>query len=44
MKAGSRRPTNAMLTTTVDNIDTLSPTTVNGQAMIKIFLQPNCEP
>jgi len=30
-----------VLTTTVDNIEHLESTTVNGQAMIKIFLQPN---
>src|SRR6201987_4378178 len=29
------------LTTTVDNIEHIESTTVNGQAMIKIFLQPN---
>ena len=30
-----------VLTTTVDNIEHIESTTVNGQAMIKIFLQPN---
>jgi multidrug efflux pump subunit AcrB len=30
-----------VLTTTVDNIEHLESTTVNGQAMVKIFLQPN---
>src|SRR5215813_8370222 len=30
-----------ILTTTVDNIEHIESTTVNGQAMIKIFLQPN---
>jgi multidrug efflux pump subunit AcrB len=30
-----------VLTTTVDNIEHLELTTVNGQAMVKIFLQPN---
>src|SRR5438046_9088749 len=30
-----------ILTTTVDNIEQRESTTVNGQAMIKIFLQPN---
>src|SRR2546429_7595238 len=29
-----------VLTTTVDNIEHLESTTVNGQAMVKIFLQP----
>src|SRR5213593_1003972 len=29
-----------VLTTTVDNIEHIESTTVNGQAMIKIFLQP----
>src|SRR5678815_1241236 len=29
-----------VLTTTVDNIDHIESTTVNGQAMIKIYLQP----
>ncbi len=30
-----------ILTTTVDNIEHIESTTVNGQAMVKIFLQPN---
>jgi multidrug efflux pump subunit AcrB len=30
-----------ILTTTVDNIEHIESTTVNGQSMIKIFLQPN---
>ena len=30
-----------ILTTTVDNIEHLESTTVNGQAMVRIFLQPN---
>jgi multidrug efflux pump subunit AcrB len=30
-----------VLTTTVDNIEHLESTTVNGQAMVKIFLQPS---
>src|SRR5437899_5900929 len=30
-----------VLTTTVDNIEHLESTTVNGQSMVKIFLQPN---
>ena len=30
-----------VLTTTVDNIEHIESTTVNGQAMVKIFLQPN---
>src|SRR6266852_4334938 len=30
-----------VLTTTVDNIEHIESTTINGQAMIKIFLQPN---
>src|SRR5436189_6226982 len=30
-----------VLTTTVDNIEHIESTTVNGQSMIKIFLQPN---
>jgi multidrug efflux pump subunit AcrB len=30
-----------VLTTTVDNIEHLESTTVNGQAMVRIFLQPN---
>jgi Na+/H+ antiporter NhaD/arsenite permease-like protein len=30
-----------VLTTTVDNIEHLESTTVNGQAMVKIFLQPH---
>src|SRR3989449_2357982 len=30
-----------ILTTTVENIEHIESTTVNGQAMIKIFLQPN---
>jgi multidrug efflux pump subunit AcrB len=30
-----------ILTTTVDNIEHIESTTVNGQAIIKIFLQPN---
>src|SRR5919201_551561 len=30
-----------VLTTTVDNIEHIESTTVSGQAMIKIFLQPN---
>src|SRR5881628_207746 len=30
-----------VLTTTVDNIEHLESTTVNGQAVVKIFLQPN---
>src|SRR5438093_3182061 len=30
-----------VLTTTVDNIEHIESTTVNGQAIIKIFLQPN---
>jgi multidrug efflux pump subunit AcrB len=30
-----------MLTTTVDNIEHIESTTVNGQAIVKIFLQPN---
>src|SRR6201984_2213199 len=29
------------LTTTVDNIEHIESTTINGQAIIKIFLQPN---
>ena len=37
------RITNAyerVLTTTVDNIEHIESTTVNGQALVKIFLQP----
>src|SRR2546428_8629627 len=30
-----------VLTTTVDNIEHIESTTVNGQAMVKIFLQPH---
>ncbi|PYM80473.1 MAG: RND transporter, partial [Candidatus Rokuibacteriota bacterium] len=30
-----------VLTTTVDNIEHIESTTVNGQSMVKIFLQPN---
>jgi len=30
-----------ILTTTVDNIEHIESTTVNGQSMVKIFLQPN---
>src|SRR6267142_306470 len=30
-----------VLTTTVDNIEHIESTTVNGQAIVKIFLQPN---
>src|SRR5437879_6091244 len=30
-----------MLTTTVDNIEHIESTTINGQSIIKIFLQPN---
>src|SRR6202171_4115255 len=30
-----------ILTTTVDNIEHIESTTVNGQAMVKIYLQPN---
>src|SRR5918999_1315628 len=30
-----------VLTTTVDNIEHLESTTVNGQAIVKIFLQPH---
>jgi len=30
-----------VLTTTVDNIEHIESTTVNGQAMVRIFLQPN---
>ena len=30
-----------VLTTTVDNIQHIESTTVNGQAIIKVFLQPN---
>jgi len=29
------------LTTTVDNIEHIESTTVNGEAIVKIFLQPN---
>ena len=32
-----------VLTTTVDNIEHIESTTVNGQAIIKIFLQPNTD-
>src|SRR5579862_420345 len=32
-----------ILTTTVDNIEHIESTTVNGQAIIKIFLQPNTD-
>src|SRR3989440_1816263 len=32
---------NRSVTTTVDNIDDIESTTVNGQSMVKIFLQPN---
>ena len=30
----------SVLTTTVDNIEHIESTTVNGQAIVKIFLQP----
>ena len=32
-----------VLTTTVDNIEHIESTTVNGQAIVKIFLQPNTD-
>jgi len=32
-----------VLTTTVDNIEHIESTTVNGQAVVKIFLQPNTD-
>src|SRR6202034_2455053 len=32
-----------ILTTTVDNIEHIESTTVNGQAVVKIFLQPNTD-
>ena len=32
-----------VLTTTVDNIEHIESTTVNGQAMVKIFLAPRTE-
>ena len=33
-----------VLTTTVDNIEHIESTTVNGQAIVKIYLQPGGEP
>src|SRR5262249_31507274 len=41
MEGGFTTAYERVLTTTVDNIAHIESTTVNGQAMIKIFLQPN---
>ena len=41
MEGGSPLSTSGVLTTTVDNIEHIESTTVNGKSMVKIFLQPN---